>query len=176
MEKEKAIFIETRIREIIADTRNSILENARLEISESKETIADYLDYVAGEGEEFEFTRSISGVMPSVGEKIKADRKAGKDFGECLDEITPSELLQFIGMGQLRMASLRERFPNAFRPWTAELDGKLEAMWCEGMSYKELSEAFGRNENAIKVRVVALELERKYGERPEGPLSVKVRY
>lgn len=176
MDKEKAIFIETRLRQIIVDMRDSVMENIRLEISEAKQVIAEYLDYLSKEGDEFEFTVPIAGVRPATVEKIRSDYKAGKDFGESLDDITYTEIAEFLGIGGLRMASFRERYSNAFKVWTSDEDQRLEKMWCEGMSYKDLSDAFGRNENAIKIRVVRLELEKKYGERPEGPLDVKVRY
>jgi len=176
MEKEKEMFVETHLAQIFMDVRASILENARLEISEAKATVAEYIDYLARQGEEYAFYKTIAGISKSTGEKIIADHKAGKDFGECLEEITPAELLEFIGVGRLKMASMRARYPNAFRPWTHELDAELEKMWCAGASYAELSEKFGRNENALKVRVVRLELEDKYGARPEGRLDVKMRY
>lgn len=176
MEKEKIQFVERRIKDIITESREAILEGARLEICETKETIADFLDMFEKEEGEIQFNHSIGGVWGNTIMKIKEDRKAGKDFGEALDEITASELMEFIGFGALNMSSLREKYPNAFRPWTAELDAKLEEMWAAGTSYKDLVKAFGRNENAIKVRVVRLELEEKYGERPTGKISVRTKY
>lgn len=52
---------------------------------------------------------------------------------------------------------------KAYEPWTPETDGKLEILYCEGKSIKELSEIFERNDGAIRSRIKKLELKEKYG-------------
>jgi len=58
---------------------------------------------------------------------------------------------------------IRKTHQNAYAPWTKEDDDKLEKLYCEGKSTKELSEVFGRNIGAIRSRIEKLELEKKYG-------------
>jgi len=57
----------------------------------------------------------------------------------------------------------RKTNPNAYQPWTDEDDNRLELLYCEGKSTKELSELFGRNNGAIRSRIKKLELKEKYG-------------
>lgn len=52
---------------------------------------------------------------------------------------------------------------NAYTKWTLEDDEKLEQLFCEGYSIKELSKEFGRNNGAIRSRINKLEMKEKYG-------------
>ncbi len=58
---------------------------------------------------------------------------------------------------------IREQHPQAYRPWSAEDDEKLEALFCEGKTVKELVNIFQRKEGAITSRIKKLELKEKYG-------------
>jgi DNA-directed RNA polymerase specialized sigma24 family protein len=57
---------------------------------------------------------------------------------------------------------IRETHQQAYLPWTAEDDNKLELLFCEGKKVKELAEIFGRNVGAINSRIKKLELKDKY--------------
>jgi ASC-1-like (ASCH) protein len=57
---------------------------------------------------------------------------------------------------------IRAKYPNAYKPWTKEVDEKLELLFCEGKSISELSKIFKRNEGAINSRIEKLELNEKY--------------
>lgn len=52
---------------------------------------------------------------------------------------------------------------QAYSPWTADDDNKLELLFCEGKKPKELAQIFGRKEGAINSRIKKLELREKYG-------------
>lgn len=56
----------------------------------------------------------------------------------------------------------RVEHPNAYKPWTLDDDDKLEVLWCEGKTTKELSDIFQRKPGAIRSRIKKLELEIKY--------------
>ena len=58
---------------------------------------------------------------------------------------------------------IRETHQQAYLPWTAEDDNKLELLFCEGKKVKELAEIFGRKVGAINSRIKKLELKDKYG-------------
>lgn len=60
------------------------------------------------------------------------------------------------------ISEIRKKHKKAYKPWTTELDEKLELLFCEGRKTKELSEIFGRNEGAIRSRIKKLELKEKY--------------
>lgn len=57
---------------------------------------------------------------------------------------------------------IRDKYPNAYQPWTKEDDIKLEILYCERRTIKELCVIFGRNSGAIKSRIEKLELKLKY--------------
>jgi len=58
---------------------------------------------------------------------------------------------------------IRETHQQAYLPWTTEDDNKLELLFCEGKTVKELTEVFGRKIGAINSRIKKLELKEKYG-------------
>jgi hypothetical protein len=62
-----------------------------------------------------------------------------------------------------KMDETKEKFSNAYKPWTEEDDLKLIEHFCEGKKPKELSEIFQRNIGAINSRIKKLELIEKYG-------------
>lgn len=61
------------------------------------------------------------------------------------------------------IAEKRNENQNAYTKWTKIDDEKLEILFCEGKSVKELSLIFERNNGAIKSRIKKLELKEKYG-------------
>lgn len=57
----------------------------------------------------------------------------------------------------------RKKNPNAYTPWTNQDDKRLEILYCECKTIKELTNIFGRNAGAIRSRIDKLELKEKYG-------------
>ncbi len=53
---------------------------------------------------------------------------------------------------------IREKHPNAFRPWSKEQDGELREFFANDMSVDELAKTFGRKPGAIKMRLMKLGL------------------
>ncbi|WP_158857390.1 DUF3276 family protein [Lunatibacter salilacus] len=62
-----------------------------------------------------------------------------------------------------KMAQTKERFTNAYKPWTNQEDLKLTELFCQGRNSKEISEILQRNEGAINSRIEKLDLKQKYG-------------
>ncbi|MCK5741429.1 MAG: Bro-N domain-containing protein [Chlorobi bacterium] len=60
--------------------------------------------------------------------------------------------------GAYSLKEIRETHKKAYEPWTAEDDAKLERLFFEEKSIKELSEIFGRQLGAIRSRLRKLEL------------------
>jgi hypothetical protein len=58
-----------------------------------------------------------------------------------------------------RMRQIRERYPNAYRPWTDELDRELTRRASEGADTRSLSAVFGRQPSAIRSRLTRLGIE-----------------
>lgn len=58
-----------------------------------------------------------------------------------------------------RLEKMREKHPNAYRPWTNEQDATLKQAFLAGVSVKELSKQLGRHEKSILLR-----LQKHFGE------------
>lgn len=69
---------------------------------------------------------------------------------------------QLLGEPTYSVEACRVDHPNAYMPWTQEDDDKLERLFCEGKTTKELSGIFQRKQGAIRSRVKKLELKEKY--------------
>ncbi len=62
-----------------------------------------------------------------------------------------------------RVEEERQKYRDAYQPWTDELDEELTIMYCEGASVKDLAIHFGRTSGSIRSRIKKLELEDLYG-------------
>lgn len=69
---------------------------------------------------------------------------------------------QLLGEPAYSIEACRVEHSNAYKPWTQDDDDRLELLFCEGKTTKELSEIFQRQQGAILSRVKKLELEEKY--------------
>lgn len=71
-------------------------------------------------------------------------------------------LMDEVSSDRSYMEQQKEKFTNAYQPWSADDDLRLEKLFCEKKSVKELSEIFDRNKGAIESRIKKLELREKY--------------
>ena len=53
---------------------------------------------------------------------------------------------------------IRQKHPNAYRPWSKEEDAQLAGLHCTGKKVKEISVALGRQPGAIRSRLVKVGL------------------
>lgn len=58
-----------------------------------------------------------------------------------------------------KIARMRETYPNAYMPWTAQQDATLKEKFLNGTSVRELSKLLGRHEGSITMR-----LQKHFGE------------
>ena len=58
-----------------------------------------------------------------------------------------------------KVAKMREKYPNAYRPWKPQHDEELKLGFLAGKSIQELSKQLGRHEGSIKIR-----LQKHFGE------------
>ncbi|MFZ1458696.1 MAG: PIF1 family DEAD/DEAH box helicase [Candidatus Saccharimonadales bacterium] len=58
-----------------------------------------------------------------------------------------------------RLEKMREKNPNAYRPWSAKDDDELKLLFQNGTDLKTLSQKFGRHERSIELR-----LQKHFGE------------
>lgn len=65
-------------------------------------------------------------------------------------------IMKFLDYDRLRIQEFRARYPKAFMKWSAEEDAELSAMYSGQCSWREMSARFGRNTNALKLRLERL--------------------
>ncbi|MES2203430.1 MAG: PIF1 family DEAD/DEAH box helicase [Patescibacteria group bacterium] len=81
------------------------------------------------------FIKMSGGHEPKVGEKLEKKAEPGD-----------------------RLAKMREKHPNAYRPWSKEDDARLTELFRESKKVSELVKEFGRQRGAIHSRLVRLGL------------------
>lgn len=111
--------------------------------------------------------RAINGVSVTTLNNVCRILEEEGDF-RTIDELhRKAYIIEFIKARTLSFEVTRLKYPNYLKPWTEDDDAKLERLWCEGTSVKDLAERFGRNPGAIDARIEKLELIEKYGQKPE---------
>ena len=63
--------------------------------------------------------------------------------------------------GKSKLEELKEKYPNAYEPWTAEDDKKLEILFGKRKTIEQLAQTFGRQPGAIEARLNKLQLTEK---------------
>ncbi len=76
---------------------------------------------------------------------------------------TPNEILQRITKTEPKhkssyMKQLRDKYPNAYKPWSEEDDKRLTELYNSGKTVKELSDTFLRNKGSITSKLRKLGL------------------
>ena len=63
---------------------------------------------------------------------------------------------KLIGEPLYSIYAARQEHPNAYDPWTEEMDAELTLMWAEGTSVSDIADHFGRKSSAIITRLKKL--------------------
>ena len=63
---------------------------------------------------------------------------------------------KLIGEPVYSIYAARQEHPNAYDPWTEEMDAELTRMWAEGTSLSDIADHFGRKNSAIITRLKKL--------------------
>ena len=104
----------------------------------------------------------VHGLSPCVLQQIRKHATEG-NLEQWLKAGDPGEkaqcILDFLNLTRLQRKSLRTRFPRAFTKWTEEDDTALLEGYRQQKEaghpvlWNELSDRFGRNPNALKLRL-----------------------
>ena len=107
------------------------------------------------DGDKHPLMKEINDFMKIVIEEGELKYKSA----QWSNDDTPTNSLDY----QEKIQSIKEKYINAYERWEMTDDEKLEKLYCEGKSIKELSEIFKRQPSAISARINKLELVEKYG-------------
>ena len=124
---------------------------------EAFEELSDYLndEHLSG-AEGWTFNRQVCGFRPEQMEKIYEMAKSGEPV-VWLTGLTEGEkfalMMAFMDWDRLRMKEFRNRYPRSFTKWEPAEDEALLEMYPQRTSWRELSSHFGRNVNAVKLRL-----------------------
>lgn len=83
-------------------------------------------------------------------------------FTQCLANYHKLKEAQLIENKPKTFSEIQKKYPNAYMPWTAKDDEKLESLYCEKKTVKQLALIFDRKEGAIESRIKKLGLKDKY--------------
>ena len=83
--------------------------------------------------------------------------KIAKKVRPKLDSDTRSEKKKKKG-GTGKLEEIRQKFPNAYRPWAKEDDEKLYELFQKKMAIKDIAKDFGRQRGSIRARLEKLGL------------------
>jgi F-box protein, helicase, 18 len=90
--------------------------------------------------------------------KEEADKKE-----ITIEPVSAVILREFSDKNAYSLDKIREKYHDAYKPWTTELDDELTVMYCEGVTLRDMAKHFGRTKGAIRSRIKKLELEELYG-------------
>ena len=111
------------------------------------------------EGAVLEFDKGAGAFKPEDLEKVLVHWRK-QDLVEWfigLSELERTTLMsRFLDYDRMRIQEFRARYPKAFMKWSAEEDAELSAMYSGQCSWREMSAHFGRNTNALKLRLERL--------------------
>lgn len=65
---------------------------------------------------------------------------------------------KLIGEPIYSIYAARQEHPNAYDPWTEDMDAELARLWSEGTSVSDIADHFGRKNSAIITRIKKLGL------------------
>ena len=137
-------------RSIAYDALTDIMMDALRDVSEWMN--ADECSGLDG----WEFDRDVCGFRQEQLEKVfisgGGDRLLHWVAG-MQEQDRLSLLMSFLDWDRLRMNDFRARYPNSFLKWSNSDDEALLEMYSSGSSWRTLSNHFGRNVNAIKLRL-----------------------
>lgn len=140
-------------RAMIYDAIDEVLQDTFGELGDMM------LKYEKMDGERVDFRRAVAGVPASILNEIRDHAEAG-DLHYWMTEGGEGRSarlkLAFLNANSLSAKDFREKFPNAFCKWTEADDARLKEMWEAGTPWVEMSNIFGRNVNALKLRLQRL--------------------
>jgi ATP-dependent exoDNAse (exonuclease V) alpha subunit len=111
---------------------------------------------------DIDFKKSSADAVGVFGKLTDAEiKKMHDDFVKaCEGKVsTPSRVTEPpLKRGINAFAEIREKHPNAYRPWSKDQDQELTALFSLGVSVQELMKKFGRKKGAISSRLDKLGL------------------
>ena len=91
--------------------------------------------------------------------KSSEDSKKFAHLNKTIDQIQIKTPVKKASDWHSKIAKMRQTYPNAYKPWTAQQDSLLKQEFQNGNDIKKLSQLLGRHEGSVTMR-----LQKHYGE------------
>lgn len=158
MTMKKKISEETALLEAVLAPHRSIAYDALTDIM--MDALTDVIVFLNSDTVEgfdgWDFDRAVCGFRPDQMEKL-VRKGSAEDLLSWVSMMAEQEklslLMAFLDWERLRLNDFRARYPNSFLKWSLADDEELRAMYAAGSSWRTMSARFGRNVNAIKLRL-----------------------
>lgn len=140
------------------DIENKILAQRREALSEIDEmmlrSFEEIGEWMCNDASATDLKKSdISGYTQNSLRMIMEHYEAGDLSDWLFGDRYYRNLVEFLGLSQLRTNDSQKRFPNAFRKWSEEEERILLEGRRNGASYSSLSATMGRNVHALRLRM-----------------------
>jgi F-box protein, helicase, 18 len=99
-------------------------------------------------------------VIKTAHQKEKKDKKS---FPHPISKSDRSKKQSISKRKAYKIDKIQKKHPDAYNPWTTELDNELTTLYCLGTSINDMALHFERTAGAIRSRITKLELKELYG-------------
>lgn len=155
--------LEAQMHEILSPLRSAAQDAVEDLMHEAFAEVGNLLVSTAKDsGKRISFDKQVCGLAPFLLKQIYEQTSAGalEDWlAGNPDNDRYRRFSDFLDLFRMQQEDFRARFPKAFQKWTAEDDAELLRLYAAAsdgekkVSWNELGQTFGRNANAIKLRL-----------------------
>jgi len=155
--KKRISEVYPRLEAVLTPHRSIALDALTDIMMEALTEVGQVLNSELGPGDEgWDFDRMVCGFRPEQMENILSYAES-ENLIQWVSTMSEQDrlslLMAFLNWDRMRMNDFRSRFPNSFTKWTPSDDEALLEMYGAGRSWQVMSEHFGRNINAVKLRL-----------------------
>ena len=155
--------LETQMLEILSPIRSAAQDAVEDLMQEAFTEVGNLLIRSSREsGKKLTFDKQVCGLAPFLLKRIYEQTTAGELEGWLAgnpDNDRYRRFSDFLDLFRMQQEDFRTRFPKAYQKWTPEEDAELLRQYAiasdgeKKVHWGELGQSFGRNANAIKLRL-----------------------
>lgn len=151
------------MQEIVSPLRSAALDAVEDLMNDAFVQVGAFLVRTCREsGKPLTFNRQVCGLAPFLLKQIYEQAAAGTLENWLIDDAENDryrKISDFLDLYRIQLDGFRSRYPKAFQKWTQEEDAELMHRYhqtADGgrkVRWQDLEEVFGRNGNALKIRL-----------------------
>ena len=163
VEKLPVSSLETEILEIISPLRSAALDAVEDLMNDAFMQVGELLARACSEsGKPLIFNRQACGLAPFLLKQLYEHAAAGTLESWLVENAGDDryrKISDFLDLYRIQLDGFRSRYPKAFQKWTPEDDAALLSLYHQAadggrkVRWQELERRFGRNGNALRLRL-----------------------